>query len=251
MSSNLAVKIESKTFGRDGATIEVVKNVNFEVAREEFVCLLGPSGCGKTTLLRLVLGLDTDYEGSITTGGRQVVGPGLDRGAVFQEPRLIPWLRVMENIRFALPRNSNGSALSVPARTAELLDLVGLSGFERAWPAELSGGMAQRVALARALVNIPEVLLMDEPLGALDYHTRLRMQDEVLRIHDRERITTLMVTHDVDEAIFLSDRILVLSTGPASVKDEIPVLFPHPRSRTAPEFLALRAQILSSVYGSS
>ncbi len=244
MSKGLAVSIERKKFIVNGDSLEVFSGIRFEIGPSEFAVLLGPSGCGKTTLLRLILGLDNDYEGTIELDGRLISGPGLDRGIVFQEPRLIPWMSVQDNIAFALPHfKSTGG--NDDDQVSHLITLTGLSGFENAWPNQLSGGMSQRVAIARALVNVPNLLLMDEPLGALDSHTRMRLQRELARIHDQESITTLMVTHDVDEAVFLGDKIIVLTDRVAEISKVFAVDLSKPRDRVGRAFVQLRSQVLA------
>lgn len=246
MTKTLKVEIKSKEFIISGKTIKVLGKINFEIEKGEFVSIIGPSGCGKTTILRLILGLENDYIGTIKLEGKIINGPGLDRGIVFQEPRLIPWLSVQKNIEFALRGKSNGMEAS--NQISHLIELVGLKGFEKAWPNQLSGGMAQRVALARALVNVPEVILLDEPFGALDSHTRMFMQEELLRILNKEKITTLMVTHDIDEAVFLSDRIIILTHRPAYQKDILRIDLKKPRKRASVEFVELHTKILKEFY---
>ncbi|MBV8649925.1 MAG: ABC transporter ATP-binding protein [Alphaproteobacteria bacterium] len=236
----------SKVFDVAGRRVEALRDVSFSVAAGEFVAIVGASGCGKSTLLRLILGLDTDYEGEVRLDAERVRKPGLDRGIVFQDHRLLPWLTVEGNVAAALLR----SGLSKAERrrlVAEHLQLVGLDGFAKAWPAQLSGGMSQRVAIARALVNRPRFLLLDEPLGALDALTRLRLQDELARIVRHEGATALLVTHDVDEAVFLADRVIVLEPHPGRVVRTIDIeLGPH-RDRSSPSFLRLRDEVLETL----
>jgi sulfonate transport system ATP-binding protein len=233
----VSIVLERKTFfARDRSQL-VLDRIEFSLPAGEFVSVVGPSGCGKTTLLRCIAGLDTDYEGSIHVAGRLVRGPGLDRGVVFQEPRLFPWMAVEENVAFAGDRNTQRS------RVKELLSLVGLSNAEQRWPKQLSGGMAQRVALARALVNLPQLLLLDEPFGALDNFTRARMQAELHQILQREGVTALLVTHDIDEALILSDRVLVMASDPGRIARTIEVKTDRPRDRNDVAFIALRAEI--------
>ncbi|HHS97295.1 MAG TPA: ABC transporter ATP-binding protein [Chloroflexi bacterium] len=209
--------------------LEVLAGLTFEVADGEFVCVVGPSGCGKTTLLRLLAGLERPTAGRVLLDGAEVDRPRRTVGFVFQEPTLMGWRTVEENVSLPLEvaRVPKGEARR---RSRELLDLVGLSGFETAYPAELSGGMAQRVALARALVHDPRLLLLDEPFGALDALTRERMAQELLRIWRARRKTVVMVTHSVSEAVFLADRVLVLSPRPASIAAEVRVDLPRPRT---------------------
>ena len=244
MSKPLEIDINRKDVSVDGKSMQVLRDVHFRVEEGEIATLLGPSGCGKTTLLRLILGLDNDFEGSIKLGGKLTRGPGLDRGIVFQEHRILPWLSVRSNIEFAIPDQRRDR--KVTTQVQELIDLVGLTGFENAWPNQLSGGMTQRVALARALVNVPDLLLLDEPFGALDSYTRMAMQEELLRILDREGTTTLIVTHDVDEAVFLSDKIIVMTHRPASVHKIFRVDIGKPRKRTDPLFINLRTKVLEN-----
>jgi sulfonate transport system ATP-binding protein len=233
----LSVALKGKTFkGRDRAQ-HVLGRIDFTVRAGDFVSIVGPSGCGKTTLLRCIAGLDNEFVGAIQIRGRRVHGPGLDRGVVFQEPRLFPWMPVEENVAFA------GTGRLNRERVLHLLSLVGLSNARRRWPKQLSGGMAQRVALARALVNLPELLLLDEPFGALDNFTRARMQAELHRVVEREHVTALLVTHDIDESLILSDRILLMASDPGHIARTITVQLPRPRDRNGRDFIALRAEI--------
>jgi sulfonate transport system ATP-binding protein len=235
----LEVAIAEKLAGSGAGRRKILDRIEFTVAPASFVAVVGPSGCGKTTLLRCIAGLDVDFDGRIAVQGRPVRGPGLDRGVVFQESRLLPWMDVRANIAFAAERPST----DLSRRVQQLVNLVGLAGFERHWPKQLSGGMAQRVSLARALLNVPQLLLLDEPLGALDNFTRARMQSELRRIVQRERVTALLVTHDIDEALLLSDRILVMASNPGRIASVIDVEFGHPRDRNDPGFVRLRAEI--------
>jgi ABC-type nitrate/sulfonate/bicarbonate transport system ATPase subunit len=222
-----------------------LQDVSLSVERSEFVSVVGPSGCGKTTLLRMVAGLIRPDAGDVEVGGHPVTRPGPDRAVVFQNAALLPWLDVLGNVEFGLKLKK----LSRAERTKvalELISLVGLAGFERHLPRELSGGMQQRVGLARALAVDPRILLMDEPFGALDEITRRQMQDELLRIWAADRKTTLFVTHSVDEAVILSDRVVVMGSRPGRVIADIAVSLPRPRSREieqGPQFLALRNEV--------
>jgi sulfonate transport system ATP-binding protein len=232
----------SKTFPGTpaAAPLPVLREVDLDVAPGEVLAVVGGSGCGKSTLLRLIAGLDREHEGTVEVAGRPVAGPGPDRGVVFQEHRLLPWLTVEENVAFAVPHLDPAAR----ARTvAEHVALVGLSGFERSYPAQLSGGMAQRVAIARALAPRPGVLLLDEPFGALDAFTRIQMQEELLRIWEAERTTLVLVTHDIDEAVFLGDRVVVMGTRPGTVRRVFPVPLSRPRDRTGGEFAELRKAV--------
>jgi sulfonate transport system ATP-binding protein len=224
-----------KRFG----ALEVVRDVDLGVARGELVAILGPSGCGKSTLLRIAAGLDRDFSGTATFDGVPIRGPGPERGLVFQEHRLLPWLTVAANV--ALPLTGAPD----PERVAAALRLVGLDGFERAYPHQLSGGMAQRAGLARALVNRPRLMLLDEPFAALDWMTRVRLQDELGTLNDSAKI---IVTHDLEEAVFLGDRVLVLSGRPGRVRAVVPVSLPRPRDRASPAFAAARAQLYHACF---
>lgn len=246
MSAKLTVSLRAKQFSINGSGLAVLGPSEFEIEAGEFVSLLGPSGCGKTTLLRLLLGLDRDFHGDLQLAGKRIEGPGLDRGAVFQEPRLLPWMTVYDNIRFAI--KSHGDSAGRHDRVSRLIDTVGLRGFESAWPAQLSGGMAQRAALARALVNVPQLLLLDEPLGALDGITRMQMQSEILAVLARERTTTLLVTHDMDEAVFMSDRVLIMTPRPGRVLAELRIPLPRGRNRQDTEFIRLRSELMRRFY---
>jgi len=233
----------SKRFHVAGRVVQALADISLAVEDGAFVAIVGASGCGKSTLLRLILGLDTDYEGEIRLDGQRVRRPGLDRGMVFQDHRLLPWLTVEGNVAVALRRSKLSSA-EKKRLVAEHLELVGLSGFARAWPAQLSGGMSQRVAIARALVNRPRFLLLDEPLGALDALTRLRLQDELARIVRHERSTAILVTHDVDEAVFLADRVVVLRPNPGRIARVVDVTLGARRDRSDPAFVLLRDEVL-------
>lgn len=223
-----------------------LENVNFEVAEGEFVCLLGPSGCGKTTLLRLAAGLDSPTDGEIFLDGRKITGINRECGFVFQEYVLFPWRTVRGNIEFG--PEVKGMPREERERISEYyIDLVGLRRFENHYPHELSGGMKQRVGIARAYANNPKLLLMDEPFGALDAQTRNLMQGELLRIWEKEHISALFVTHSVDEAVYLADRIIVMSARPGTVKEIFNVALPRPRVRTSPEANALRDSVLRSL----
>jgi ABC-type nitrate/sulfonate/bicarbonate transport system ATPase subunit len=233
----------SKTFQLPQERLLVLDDICLDVSPGEFICIVGASGCGKSTLLRLVAGLDTEYSGRITYGGRPITGPDLARGIIFQEHRLFPWLTVEQNIQLAF------GAASIPLaeqkeRVREQLHRVGLTGFERAWPHQISGGMAQRAAIARALVNRPKLLLLDEPLGALDALTRLKLQQELQRLWLDVGITMIMVTHDIEEAVFLADRIVAMTSRPGRINRIIPVPLPHPRVRTEASFNDIKHDVL-------
>ncbi|MCZ2495405.1 ATP-binding cassette domain-containing protein [Xylophilus sp. Kf1] len=247
VTHDLDIQVSSKNFDSsqsEGGHLKVLEDIALQLPAGEFVSIVGASGCGKSTLLRLVLGLDTDYRGSITLDGEPIRGPGLDRGIVFQDHRLFPWLTVEQNIGVGL-RNADFSASHKRELIAEHVALVGLQGFEKSFPHQISGGMAQRVAIARGLVNRPRVLLLDEPFGALDALTRARLQVELQRIWQKERITMLLVTHDVEEAVFLGERVVVMQPHPGRIRRIVPVNLPHPRNRSDPAFIRIRDDVLA------
>ena len=223
-----------------------ISDANLEVEDGEFVCLLGPSGCGKTTLLRLVAGLDTPTEGVLFLDGKKIEGVNKECGFVFQEYVLFPWRTVRGNIEFG-PEVKRMPKEECERISQHYIELVGLKGFENHYPHELSGGMKQRVGIARAYANNPKLLLMDEPFGALDAQTRNLMQTELLRIWEKEHISALFVTHSVDEAVYLSDRVAVMSARPGTIKEIFKNDLPRPRVRTSPEANALRDAILRSL----
>ncbi len=227
-----------------------LQDINFKTHRREFVCVIGPSGCGKSTLVRILAGLESHTSGEVLLDGNPVTGPGKDRGMVFQGYTLFPWLTVINNVMFGL--EMNGMSNSEAEREAGLwLDLVGLAKFANSYPHELSGGMKQRVAIARALVNQPRILLMDEPFGALDAQTRAKMQSHLLDIWRNIDITIVFITHDLDEAIYLADRILVLKAHPGEVQELIEVPVPRPRNAeqfNGPEFMATKAHLESLIH---
>jgi sulfonate transport system ATP-binding protein len=231
----------SKAFVSGGRTLEVLRNIHLTVLAGELLCVVGTSGCGKSTLLRAIAGLESIDRGALTLDGEPVRGPGLDRGLVFQEHRLLPWLTVLDNVAFGLGPNASADAWR---EASDYVALVGLGGFESAYPHELSGGMAQRAAIARALIGRPRVLLLDEPFAALDAFTRIQLQEEVLRIWRRERTTIVLVTHDVDEAVFLGDRIAVMSNRPATVSGLVEIDLARPRNRTDDDFGRVRGRVV-------
>jgi NitT/TauT family transport system ATP-binding protein/sulfonate transport system ATP-binding protein len=237
---SLIIEGVNKTFQTRSGALTVLQDIDLEIHPGEFVSLVGPSGCGKSTLLRMAAGLETPSSGRLRLNGVAIEGPDRRRGLVFQDPNLFPWLTVRQNVGFGPNLRGAGPDTDVAA----LIDLVGLSGFEEAYPHELSGGMAQRTALARTLINQPEVILLDEPLGALDSFTRMQMQDEILNVRKTRTVTTVMVTHDIDEAIYMSDRIVIMTARPGHIERVLPVTLPWPRNRNDEEFLRLRAQIL-------
>ncbi|RXN88204.1 ABC transporter [Achromobacter aloeverae] len=241
--ARLAVRGVSHAFDLDGAALPVLDDIDLDIEPGEFVALLGPSGCGKSTLLRLVAGLETPSQGVIEADGAAVTRPDPSRILVFQDPTLYPWRTVRENV--ALGLQARGLLARQGARIDDALQRVGLARFGSAYPHQLSGGMAQRAALARALVNDPRILILDEPLGKLDSLTRLAMQSELVELWERSGVTALLVTHDVEEALFLATRIVVLSDRPARIKDELVNDLPYPRHRGDPRIADLRRRALS------
>ncbi len=229
-------------FRFEGHPLPVLQDITFRVEPGEFVALLGPSGCGKSTLLRLVAGLDRPVRGELRVGDGPIRGPDPSRVVVFQDPTLYPWRKVWDNV--ALGLEAQGLLKTHRARVDEALNLVGLAKFAKAYPHQLSGGMAQRVALARALVNDPEFLILDEPLGKLDSLTRISMQGEIVRLWQRKGFTALLVTHDIEEALLMSTRVIVLSDRPARIKADILIDKPYPRHRDDVQLVALRREIL-------
>jgi NitT/TauT family transport system ATP-binding protein len=240
--ASLDVEGVSHAFDIDRAVLPVLDDVSFSARPGEFVALLGPSGCGKSTLLRLVAGLEAPRSGTLREDGDPITGPFPSRVVVFQDPTLFPWRTVWNNV--ALGLEAQGILKSQRHRVDRAIDLVGLSAFRNAYPHQLSGGMAQRVALARALVNDPRILILDEPLGKLDSLTRITMQAEIASLWQRSGFTTLLVTHDVEEAVFLANRVIVFSDRPARIKADIAVDRPYPRHRGDPKLADLRRNIL-------
>jgi NitT/TauT family transport system ATP-binding protein len=241
--ARLEVRGVSHAFALEKRALPVLEDIDFTAEPGEFVALLGPSGCGKSTLLRLVAGLEPQSEGRLLVDGREITGTDPSRTIMFQDPTLFPWRTVRGNAQ--LGPEARGSLAVNAQRIEEALTLVGLAGFAEAYPHQLSGGMAQRASLARALVNEPKVLMLDEPLGKLDSLTRLAMQRELVALWERERFTALLVTHDVEEALLLADRVLVLSDRPARIRADIRVEQPRPRRRDHPGLVALREEILA------
>ncbi len=246
-SVSLQVSEVSKVYtANDGSLVHALDTVNLSIKSQEFVSLVGPSGCGKSTLLRLIAGLEVPTSGALYAGDEPITEPDASRGVVFQDPNLFPWLNVRRNIETGLA--ARGLLRAKAHEVDGFMQLVGLEQFSKAYPHQLSGGMAQRVALARALVNHPSVLLLDEPLGALDAFTRMKLQDEVLRLWRARGTTTLLVTHDIDEAIYMSDRIVIMTPRPGRIEQILRVDLPHPRQRTTEEFLHLRGKILEMLH---
>lgn len=248
----LQVEHLEKRFQHAGRQMVALQDINFTTYRREFLCVVGPSGCGKSTLARIIAGLEEKSGGRVLLDGHPVNGPGRDRGMVFQGYTLFPWATVKKNVMFG-PRIAGMGPLQAEREAMQWLQLVGLEKFADAYPHQLSGGMKQRVAIVRALANQPRILLMDEPFGALDAQTRTRMQTHLLEIWRKINITIIFITHDLDEAIFLADRILVLSAHPGRVAEMIEVPVPHPRrfdQCTTPEFMATRARLEELIHQS-
>jgi len=247
-AGTLSIEHLRKQYQVKGAALPVLEDITLSIAPGEFVSIVGASGCGKSTLLRLVVGLEEDYKGEILLDGKRVAGTSLDRGIVFQEHRLFPWLTVEQNIRMAL-LNANITETDKRRTVREHIELVGLAGFETAFPHQLSGGMSQRVAIARALVTRPEILLLDEPFGALDALTRAYLQQELHRIWQAEGITMILVTHDVEEAVYLGDRVVVMEPRPGRIRRILPVPLPHPRERASAAFARVKDDVLREFTG--
>lgn len=244
-ASNLTIENLNKNYRVASGEINALQGIDLSIREGEFVSIVGSSGCGKSTLLRIISGLENGYSGEVRIGGAKIGGPGLDRGMVFQEHRLIPWLTVEQNVAFGL----NGlESCRRDTIVREHLELVGLAGFAGTLPHQLSGGMAQRVAIARALVNNPQLLLLDEPFGALDALTRIQLQQEILRIWEQERTTMVLVTHDIDEAIYLGDRVVIMSSRPGTIRKIVPVPLPRPRDRSSFDFVQIRKEIYGEFF---
>jgi NitT/TauT family transport system ATP-binding protein len=246
----LSVQNLRKVFGSNGNTQLVFDHVSLEIHRREFICVVGPSGCGKSTLIRIVAGLDEASGGEVLLDGKSVAGPGSDRGMVFQGYTLFPWLTVKRNVMFGLKMQGKADSMA-ESEAREWLEMVGLAKFENLYPHELSGGMKQRVAIARALANNPRILIMDEPFAALDAQTRCQMQAYLLQIWKKVDATILFITHDLDEAAYLADRIVVMGSNPGRVVEIIENPVPRPRSADqfiSPEFLALKKRLEEHIH---
>lgn len=238
------LKIEhiSQTYIDKGKVTEALKEINLDIQKGEFISIIGSSGCGKTTLLRMIAGLDKAQEGTLTLKGKQITGPDAQMGYVFQHGGLFPWQTIEQNIAAGL--KARHVYKENRHRVQEYIDLIGLTGFEKVYPHQISGGMAQRVAIARALINNPSVLLLDEPMGALDSFTRADIQDKLMMLHKINDATMLLVTHDVDEAIYLSDRIVIMTPRPGRISEVMKIDMHHPRNRGSSEFMQIRKKIL-------
>ncbi len=249
--TKLAIEGVGREFAavRGGQPVRALTPVSLSIADNDFITILGPSGCGKSTLLRIVAGLDRPTEGRVLLDGAPVDGPGADRGVVFQSYTLFPWLTIEENVAFGL-RERRVAKVERLATARDWCARVGLQNFENHYPKQLSGGMQQRTAIARVLANNPKIMLLDEPFGALDNQTRGLMQEMLLGIWEREKKTVLFVTHDIEEAIFLANRVVVMSARPGRIKADVKVDLPHPRHytmKTSPEFSALKAQLTEEI----
>ena len=249
--SKLLIEGVSRTFAgvKGGEPVKALMPTDLAVNANDFITILGPSGCGKSTLLRIVAGLETPSTGRVLLDGRAVTRPGPDRGMVFQSYTLFPWLTVADNIAFGL-REKGAPEKERRETVASYVDLVGLKGFENHWPKQLSGGMQQRTAIARALANDPEILLLDEPFGALDNQTRGLMQELLLGIWERRKKTVLFVTHDIEEAIFMASRVVVMTARPGRIKSDVTVELAYPRHytiKTSPEFSVLKARLTEDI----
>ncbi len=243
IDNEIIIDIENlnKSFELENSnSLEVLNNISFSVEKGEFVCIVGGSGCGKSTLLRTIAGLDLEYQGKLLVKDNEITGPSKSRGLVFQEARLFPWMTVEQNVLFALDEGTKEEKLK---RVKKVLELVHLSDFANSYPKELSGGMAQRANIARALVDNPPVLLLDEPFGALDAFTKIQLQDELLSIQEEEGTTMIMVTHDIEEAVYLADKVIVLSERPGKIKEIVEVDLPRPRSRNDFYFVKKKKKI--------
>ena len=244
MDKRLVAKGVRRVFDdADKGALLALHDFDLEADHGEIVALIGPSGCGKSTFLRLVAGLDKAQGGTITYGGEEIKGPSYDRGFVFQETNLYPWLTVEKNIAFGL--KARGVYKQQKDRVQQMIDLMGLTGFEKSYPHQISGGMAARVAIAQTFVQDPGIILLDEPLSALDAFTRAIIQDEILKMRDRFQPIILMVTHDIEEAVYMADRVMVLTPRPGTNAGEVKIDMPHPRDRISPEFIDLRHQIMN------
>jgi len=240
--TRLAIRGATKRFTAGDEEIEALARVDLTIAEGEFVCLIGASGCGKSTLLRIIAGFEEPTTGEVLVNGKPIAGPGSDRGMVFQDYALFPWMTVRQNIGFG-PRQRSLPRARVEEIAGEFLRLVGLERFADRYPSQLSGGMKQRVAIARVLANDANVLLMDEPFGALDALTREQLQHELLQIWARTRVTILFVTHSVEEAVLMADRVLVMSAGPGRIENDLAIDLPRPREVSSPEFNAVRRDV--------
>lgn len=237
----ISIYVKDKTFRRNGESNQVLNQISITVSKGDFLTIIGPSGCGKSTLLKIIAGLDTDYEGEIRVHNRLIMGPGIEQGFIFQEHRLFPWLTVEENIAADLSLKDT----EVRKRVDDLLKTVRLEDAAKAYPKELSGGMSQRVAIARALLRNPDVLLLDEPFGALDAFTRKHLQDVLLDIWKQKQTTMILVTHDIDEAVYLGNQLAIFNAHPGSLHTLLPISLSYPRDRSSLDFQHYRQKVVS------
>lgn len=240
MGKTLSIQNVNKSFTVDGQKVDVLKDINLEIREGEFIAIVGHSGCGKSTLLKIIAGLEKNDTGLVTVDGNDVKGPGMDRGMIFQEHRLFPWMSIEKNVQLGLKGLGKEEKTKL---SDQYLELVKLSEFKKAYPSQLSGGMSQRAAIARSLVSQPEILLLDEPFGALDALTKIELQEELLKIRERFHNTMIMVTHDIEEAVFLADRIVVMSARPGRIKDVIKVELGKYRDRGGSDFAYYKKKI--------
>lgn len=240
MGKELTIQNVNKSFDVNGEKVKVLSDINIDIEEGEFVVIVGHSGCGKSTLLKMIAGLETNDTGLVSVGGKEVHGPGIDRGMIFQEHRLFPWMSIEKNVQLGLKGMSKEEKQKI---SDQYLDLVKLTEFKKAYPKQLSGGMSQRAAIARALVTQPEVLLLDEPFGALDALTKIELQEEMLRIRERYKNTMIMVTHDIEEAVFLADRVVVMSSRPGRIKDIVKIELGKYRDRGSSDFAWYKKKI--------
>lgn len=242
----IQIKDVQKSFIVNNKKMAAIEPTSLAIGKNKIISILGPSGCGKSTLLRMVAGLETIDSGLIEVDGKAIEGPSVDRGMAFQDSRLFPWLTIQENIAFGLPKDVDKNTANQLVK--EHLALVKLEQFADAYPHQLSGGMKQRASIARALINKPSVLLLDEPFGALDAMTKIHMQEEVMQIWEQEKITMILVTHDITEAIYMADSVVILSGRPGSINEIIPIDLPRPRQRNSFEFVQLQERIYSKFF---
>lgn len=247
MQNIIEIKNLSKKYKNEDGYVDALVDINLSIKQGEYLSIIGSSGCGKSTLLKIIAGLETEYEGIAKFNGIDIVKPSRERGVIFQDHRLLPWMTVEENIRFSLPDNEKNKDELIKRN----IELVGLVGFENVYPKQLSGGMAQRVSIARALANRPKVLLLDEPFGALDAITKINMQEEMLKIWEKEKITMIIVTHDIDEAIYLGNRVVVMSSRPGKIRNIENIDLGIPRTRTGIVFNQYKDKIYKEFFKES
>lgn len=244
MGNIIEIEKLSKKYKNENGYVDALVDINLNIKQGEYLSIIGSSGCGKSTLLKIIAGLETEYEGSAKFNGTDIIKPSRERGVIFQDHRLLPWMTVAENIRFSLPDNEKDKEQLIK----ENIELVGLKGFENVYPKQLSGGMAQRGSIARALANRPKILLLDEPFGALDAITKINMQEEILKIWEREKITMIIVTHDIDEAIYLGNRAVVMSSRPGKIRNIQKIDLGVPRTRTGSVFNQYKDKIYKEFF---